>query len=158
MITMEMLGKIRRMHLRDKMSLHAIAKQTDLSRNTLRRWLREPDEAAVPTYQRTPATGKLSSFHVTLELALKADAHRSKQNRRTAKALFAHIKTDVRAAGLEPRRGLSGAAVTRAGDSPQHDAGLCRRVCSGILNAAGEDGHREFVTVVRIDGHAIKDR
>ena len=52
MITMEMLGKIRRMHLRDKMSLHAIAKQTGLSRNTLRRWLREPDEAVVPTYQR----------------------------------------------------------------------------------------------------------
>jgi transposase len=91
---MEMLGKIRRMHLRDKMSLHAIAKQTGLSRNTLRRWLREPDEAAVPTYQRAPATGKLSAFHVTLELALKADAHRNKQNRRTAKALFAQITAD----------------------------------------------------------------
>ncbi len=60
MITMEMLGKIRRMYLRDKMSLHAIAKQTGLSRNTLRRWLREPDEAAVPTYQRTPGTRKLT--------------------------------------------------------------------------------------------------
>ena len=94
MITMEMLGKIRRMHLRDKMSLHAIAKQTGLSRNTLRRWLREPDEAAVPTYQRTPGTGKLSAFYVTLELALKADAQRNKQNRRTAKALFAQSKAD----------------------------------------------------------------
>jgi hypothetical protein len=28
----------------------------------------------------------------TLELALKADAHRPKQNRRTARALFAQIK------------------------------------------------------------------
>ena len=94
MITMEMLGKIRRMHLRDKMSLHTIAKQTGLSRNTLRRWLREPDEAAVPTYRRTPGTGKLSAFHAALVLALKADAHRNKQNRRTAKALFAQIKAD----------------------------------------------------------------
>lgn len=94
MITMEMLGKIRRLYLRDKMSLHAIAKQTGLSRNTLRKWLREPDEAAVPTYQRSPGTGKLSAFHVPLELALKADAHRNKQNRRTAKALFAQIKAD----------------------------------------------------------------
>ncbi len=94
MITMEMLGKIRRMYLRDKMSLHAIAKQTGLSRNTLRKWLREPDEAVVPTYQRSAATGKLSSFHAVLALALKADAHRSKQNRRTAKALFLQIKAD----------------------------------------------------------------
>ena len=35
MITMEMLGKIRRMYLRDKLSLHEIAKRTGLSRNTL---------------------------------------------------------------------------------------------------------------------------
>ena len=94
MITMEMLGKIRRMHLRDKMSLHAISRQTGLSRNTLRRWLREPDEAAVPTYQRTSAAGKLSAFHTVLVLALKADAHREKKNRRTAKSLFAQIKAE----------------------------------------------------------------
>ena len=43
MITMEMLGKIRRMYLRDRLSLHEIAKRTGLSRNTLRRWLREPE-------------------------------------------------------------------------------------------------------------------
>ena len=40
---MEMLGKIRRMHLRDKLSLHEIAKRTGLSRNTLRSWLRTPE-------------------------------------------------------------------------------------------------------------------
>ena len=91
---MEMLGKIRRMHLRDKMSLHAIAKQTGLSRNTLRRWLRQPDEAGVPTYMRSRAAGKLSAFHAVLDLALKADAHRSRQNRRTGKALFAQIKAE----------------------------------------------------------------
>ena len=94
MITMEMLGKIRRMHLRDKMSLHAIARQTGLSRNTLRRWLRESHEVAVPTYQRTAQTVKLGAFHVVLVLALKADAHRDKKNRRTAKALFAQIKVE----------------------------------------------------------------
>ena len=94
MISMEMLGKIRRMHLRDKMSLHAIAKQTGLSRNTLRRWLRQPDEAGVPTYMRSRAAGKLSAFHAVLDLALKADAHRSRQNRRTGKALFAQIKAE----------------------------------------------------------------
>ena len=35
-ITMEMLGRIRRMYLRDKVSLHEIAKRTGLSRNTVR--------------------------------------------------------------------------------------------------------------------------
>ena len=32
---MEMLGKIRRMYLRDKMSLHKIAKHTGLSRKCI---------------------------------------------------------------------------------------------------------------------------
>ena len=35
MITMEMLGKIRRMHVRYMMSVRAIAKRTGLSQNTL---------------------------------------------------------------------------------------------------------------------------
>ncbi|MDP3475062.1 helix-turn-helix domain-containing protein, partial [Hydrogenophaga sp.] len=39
---MERLGRIRRMYLRDKMSLHEIAKRTGLSRNTVRSWLRTP--------------------------------------------------------------------------------------------------------------------
>lgn len=39
---MEMLAKIRRMYLRDKLSLHEIAKRTGLSRNTVREWLRKP--------------------------------------------------------------------------------------------------------------------
>ena len=88
---MEMLGKIRRMYLRDKMSLHKIAKHTGLSRNTIRRWLRGAEEAAPPTYRRVEGPGKLSAFHEVLEQALRADAHRAKQDRRTAKALFAQI-------------------------------------------------------------------
>ena len=94
MITMEMLGKIRRLHLRDKKSLHEIARATGLSRNTIRRWLRTPDEAAAPVYRRNEQPGKLTAFHEALEQALKADSHRTKQNRRTAKALLAQIKVE----------------------------------------------------------------
>ena len=94
MITMEMLGRIRRMYVRDKLSLHEIAKQTGLARNTIRRWLRRSDKAERPTYRRGKGPGKLTAFHATLEQALKADAHRVKQDRRTAKALFAQIKAD----------------------------------------------------------------
>ena len=73
MISMEMLGKIRRMYFRDKLSLHQIAKRTGLSRNTIRKWVRAP-EATQPAYQRCATFNKLSPFHETLEQALKADA------------------------------------------------------------------------------------
>jgi transposase len=96
---MEVLGKIRRMYLRDRLSLHEITKRTGLSRNTIRKWLRTPEETAPPTYRRGEGLGKLGAFHEALEQALKADAHRSKQNRRTAKALFAQIKADGYAGG-----------------------------------------------------------
>jgi transposase len=93
---MEMLGKVRRMHLRDKLSLHEISKRTGLSRNTLRKWLRKPEAEVVapPRYQRDDSPHKLTPYHSTLEQALKADAYRSNQNRRTSKALFAQIKAD----------------------------------------------------------------
>ena len=92
MITMEMLGKVRRLYARGKKSLHEIAKTTGLSRNTIRKWVRDPGEVAKPTYRRSKMPGKLTAFVPELELALKADAHRTKQNRRTGKALFLQIK------------------------------------------------------------------
>lgn len=95
MITMEMLGKIRRMHLRDKLSLHEIAKRTGLARNTIRAWLRQPDPKAAPKYQRRAVAQKLDPFQDSIIQALKADAHRPRHERRTAKALL----TQIRAAG-----------------------------------------------------------
>jgi transposase-like protein len=91
---MEMLGRIRRMHLRDKLSLHEISKRTGLSRNTLRKWLKVPEEVKAPRYSRAKSYGKLASFTAELELALKADAQRIKQDRRTGKALFLQIKAN----------------------------------------------------------------
>jgi transposase len=93
---MEMLGKVRRMHVRDKLSLHEISKRTGLSRNTVRKWLRKATAAAVaaPRYVRGTVLNKLSPYQATLEQALKADAQRIKQNRRTSKALFEQIKAD----------------------------------------------------------------
>ena len=99
MITMEMIGKIRRMYVRDKLSLHEITKRTGLSRNTIRRWIRAFQEASPPRYRRSEIPSKLTVFHAALEQALKADSHRTKQNRRTAKALFAQIKLDGYAGG-----------------------------------------------------------
>ena len=93
MISMEMMGKIRRMYFRDKLSLHEITKRTGLARNTIRKWVRAP-EAAQPVYQRREVFNKLRAFHATLEQALKADSLRPKQQRRSAKALLAQIQAE----------------------------------------------------------------
>ncbi len=94
MITMEMLGKVKRLYSRGKLSLHEIAKTTGLSRNTIRKWVRDTGAVAKPTYRRKEMPCKLTAFAEALDLALKADAHRTKQNRRTAKALFVQIRAD----------------------------------------------------------------
>ncbi|MFG6459926.1 helix-turn-helix domain-containing protein, partial [Roseateles sp. BYS96W] len=42
---MAMKGKIRAMHLREGKSISEIARRTSLSRNTIKKWLKEPAEA-----------------------------------------------------------------------------------------------------------------
>ena len=92
MITMEMLGKVKRLYSCGKLSLHEIAKTTGLSRNTIRKWVRDMGEVAKPRYKRREVPCKLTAFSEALEVALKADSHRTRQNRRTAKALFIQIR------------------------------------------------------------------
>ena len=92
MIAMELLGKIRRMQMRDKISERAIAKRTGLSRKTVHKWLQTPGEVEAPKYVRAKGFGKLAGFADELEQALKADAGRNKQDRRSGEALFLQIK------------------------------------------------------------------
>ena len=94
---MDMIGKIRRMHRRDKKTKREISRATGLSRNTVAKWLDEA-QPVEPKYRREAAKAtKLSAYEAELMQALKADAKRPKKERRTAKALFAQIK----AAGYE---------------------------------------------------------
>jgi transposase len=88
---MDMIGKVRRMRMRDKLSISEIAKTTRLSRNTIKKWLGEPGDVA-PQYRRTRAEGKLTAYLATLEQCLKTDAHRPKHARRNGKALFKQIQ------------------------------------------------------------------
>lgn len=88
---MDMIGKVRRMKLRDQLSLSEIAKRTGLSRNTVKKWLKAPSEA-IPKYERVSAPGKLTAFEPTLHQALTADIHRPKQGRRTGRALLEQIQ------------------------------------------------------------------
>ena len=49
MIAVGMLAKIRRMYIREKLSIREIARRTNLSRNTVRQWLKSP-EMGEPKY------------------------------------------------------------------------------------------------------------
>ena len=88
---MAMIGKVKRMHFREKRSVREIVRLTSLSRNTVRKWLKTP-VLEEPRYRRGAAPGKLTPFHDALKLALKVDAHRPRHERRTARALHAQIK------------------------------------------------------------------
>ena len=90
MITMDMLGKVRRMKMRDGISISQIAKRTALARNTVKGWLRAPGDV-IPKYQRRVDPRKLTDYDVSLILALKADRLRHKDARRTGRALFIQI-------------------------------------------------------------------
>ncbi len=88
---MDMIGKVRRMKMRDGVSISEISRKTGLSRNTVKKWLKAP-AAIEPRYQRVQKVGKLSAFEATLVAALKTDAHRARDQRRTARALFVQIQ------------------------------------------------------------------
>ena len=90
MITMDMVGKVRRLHGRASKSEREIARETGLSRNTVSKWLKEPLQGP-PRYERTRAPIKLTPFVAALEQALMADSRRPKKERRTAKALHKQI-------------------------------------------------------------------
>ena len=89
---MDMIGRIRQMHSRGKRSVREISRMTGLSRNTVAKWLQGPLEGE-PKYRRELQPGKLTAFHESLQQALKADACRSRHERRTARALYTEIKT-----------------------------------------------------------------
>ena len=90
---MDMIGWIRRLHVRGKKSEREIARLTGLSRNTIAKWLHGSVQA-LPKYRRVEQTTKLAGFHETLKTALLADAHRPRHERRTARALHQQIKAD----------------------------------------------------------------
>ena len=87
---MAMLGKIRRMYYRDKLTVSEIARRTSLSRNTIKKWLRTPD-GTEPKYHRQHSDRKLAPYEARLQKALETDAHRPKRDRRTALKLWQEI-------------------------------------------------------------------
>jgi len=83
----ETIAKIRRAYHRDKKSLRQIAREMNLSRNTVRKILRS--DATEQHYERkTQPRPKLEPFKDQLITALKEDQQKPKKQRRTALLLF----------------------------------------------------------------------
>jgi len=107
-----MLGKIRRMHLRDKLSLHEIAKRTGLSRNTLRRWLRVPQEVQVPVNPGLTADLVLAALNMALYTRKpEAVIHHSDQGSQYTSIAFGNRCREM---GVRPSMGAVGDAYDNA--------------------------------------------
>ena len=88
---MGILAKIRRMYFREKVPLREIARRTGLSRNTVRSWLRQTD-AVEPKYPKRVSPSVVDAWAAQLTGWLRADSHRPKRDRRTARFMFEAIR------------------------------------------------------------------
>lgn len=127
---MELLAKIRRWHLRDKVPIREIARRTSLSKNTIKKYLR--NETIEPVYPvRTVTSRKLDPYAGQLAAWLKADAAKPRKERRNARALFDGLK----------KQGFAGdySRVTAFIRTWREDQGKVRRdVYVPLTFAAGE--------------------
>ena len=90
---MNLLGKVRRLHFRDGLTLSEVERRTGLTRKTIRRWLKAP-EGLEPKYRRKTGETKMAPFAERLIRKLEADARRPLRDRRTAKKLFAELQAE----------------------------------------------------------------
>lgn len=87
------LSKLRRLVLREGVSVREAAQRVGIARNTATRWLALGDMVE-PRYQRrAPASSILDPYKEQLNLWLKADAHRGKRDRKTTKEIFENLMT-----------------------------------------------------------------
>jgi hypothetical protein len=157
---MAMIGKVKRMHFREKKSVREIVRLTSLSRNTVRKWLKTP-VLEEPRYRRSDTPGKLTPFHDAIKQALKVDAHRPRHERRTARALHAQIKAEGYAGGYS--RVTDFVRAWRQGEGQSVSTGvqwrrfgLPERSSSPKRGQWGQDSNSEIWTsTVRRDRKAV---
>jgi hypothetical protein len=86
---MGLLNIIRRMHLRQKLSIREIARRSGLSRNTVNKHLAAG--TIEPTFATPDRPSKLAPFAKKLAGWLKTEAGKSRKQRRTLKQLHADL-------------------------------------------------------------------
>ncbi len=89
MIDVATLSVIRRWALREQLSIREIARRTGLSRNTIRKYLREGD--VEPKYAKRVSVSKLDAFAEKLSGWLVREASRSRKQRRTLLQMHADL-------------------------------------------------------------------
>ena len=80
---MALLGIIRRWHLRDQIPIREIARRLDISRNTVRRYLRS--ETTEPSSTERRSVSGLDKYSVQLSGWLKAETTKPRKQRRNLK-------------------------------------------------------------------------
>ena len=86
---MALLSVIRRWHFRDQLSIREISRRTGLSRNTVRKYLR--DDTVEPAFKAPERPSKLDAFADKLSAWLRAEAAKSRKQKRTVKQLHADL-------------------------------------------------------------------
>ena len=90
MINVVLLGIIRRWHLRDQIPIREIARRLDISRNTVRRYLRS--ETTEPSYAERRSVSGLDKYSVQLSGWLKAETTKPRKQRRNLKQIHEDLK------------------------------------------------------------------
>ena len=83
---MGFLSVIRRWALRDKMPIREIARRTGLSRNTIKKYLRE--DAVEPRFKTPSRPSKLDPYADRLSAWLLAQTRKSRKERRNVKLMY----------------------------------------------------------------------
>ncbi len=86
---MALLSVIRRWHFREGMAIREIERRTGLSRNTIRKYLRE--HTVEPKFKVPDRPSKLDPFAEKLTGWLRIDATKSRKQKRTAKQMHADL-------------------------------------------------------------------
>ena len=90
MINVALLGIIRRWHLRDQIPIREIARRLDISRNTVRRYLRSG--TTEPSYAERRSVSGLDKYSVQLSGWLKAETTKPRKQRRNLKQIHEDLK------------------------------------------------------------------
>ena len=102
---MALLSVIRRWYFRENLSIRAISARTGLSRNTVRKYLRS--DAVEPQFKVPERPSKIDDYADKLSNWLKAEARKSRRDRRTGKQMHA----DLVALGFEGSYGRVAAFI-----------------------------------------------
>jgi transposase len=94
-IDVALVSVIRRWCLRDKLSIREVARRTGLSKNTVKKYLR--DENLEPSYPKRKGPSKLDEFTATLVSWLKLEFRRHRKQRRSLRQIY----LDLRAHGYD---------------------------------------------------------